>query len=168
MPEETVSPPPDLSGRRAIVYGAETDLGRAIADALRAVGASVGVASTTTDGAALFALKRAAAGGPAESVDVTNPTNVRVATRKLAKEIGRLDLAVLLPPPDLPRDALDALLDVAAREVARAADPHLVLLTACALPDLPDRIRDVPVHHLTATTPSEATAGLVRILSSAH
>ncbi|MEE9278278.1 MAG: SDR family oxidoreductase, partial [Dehalococcoidia bacterium] len=87
----------DLSGRRVIVYGAETTLGRAIVAALREAGAAVGVTSATTDGNALFALKKAAAGGASEAVDLTNATNVQVATKKLRKELGGLDAAVVVP-----------------------------------------------------------------------
>ena len=163
MPDETPPPAPGLSGRRVIVYGAETDAGRAIAEALRAAGASIGVCSNATEGAALFALKRAAAGAPAESVDVTNPTNVRVATRKLAKALGGLDIAVVLPPRDLPREALDAVLEIAVRELGRADDPSLVLITATARADLPARIRDVPVQQLEMTTPTDAAEGFLRV-----
>jgi NAD(P)-dependent dehydrogenase (short-subunit alcohol dehydrogenase family) len=86
----------DLSGRRAIVYGAETALGGAIIDTFREAGATVGVTSTSTDGAVLFALKKAAAGGPAEATDLRNATNVQVATRKLAKTLGGLDVGVVI------------------------------------------------------------------------
>ena len=62
--------------------------------ALREAGAQVAITSATTDGAALFALKRLAGpGGAAQAVDLTNPTNIRVATRKLAKQLGGLDVA---------------------------------------------------------------------------
>lgn len=87
----------DLTGRRAIVYGAETTLGGAIIDAFREAGATVGVTSTSTDGAVLFALKKAAAGGPAEATDLRNATNVQVSTRKLAKALGSLDVGVVIP-----------------------------------------------------------------------
>ena len=87
----------DLTGRRAIVYGGESALGRTIADAFREAGGSVGMTSTTTQGDALFALKKAAAGGPVEAVDLSNATNVQVATKKLRKELGGLDIAVVVP-----------------------------------------------------------------------
>jgi len=87
----------DLSGRRVIVYGAETPTGRAIADAFREAGATVGVTSASTAGDALFALKKSAAGGPSEAVDLANATNVQVATKKLQKDLGGLDVAVVAP-----------------------------------------------------------------------
>jgi NAD(P)-dependent dehydrogenase (short-subunit alcohol dehydrogenase family) len=45
----------------------------------------------------LFALKKAAAGGPTEATDLRNATNVQVATRKLAKSLGGLDIGVVIP-----------------------------------------------------------------------
>ena len=107
MPQRTPVPPPpvregfqqgfDLDGRRAIVYGAEWPVGRAVVEALREGGASVGVTSATTAGEALFALKKAAAGGPSEAVDLSNARNVQVATKKLKKDLGGLDVALVAP-----------------------------------------------------------------------
>lgn len=87
----------DLAGRRAIVYGAEKPVATAIVEALREAGASVGVTSVNTDGTSLFRLKKAAAGGPNESVDLSNGTNVQVATRKISKELGGVDAAIVVP-----------------------------------------------------------------------
>ncbi len=87
----------DLSGRRMIVYGAESSIGGTVVEGMREAGATVGVASASMGGDALFALKKAAAGGPSEAVDLSNSTNVRVATRKLVKELGGLDAAVVVP-----------------------------------------------------------------------
>lgn len=87
----------DLSGRRIIVYGAELPAAGAIVDAFREAGADVGVASANTDGASLFRLKKIAAGGPAETVDLANGTNVQVATRKLSKALGGVDAALVAP-----------------------------------------------------------------------
>jgi len=87
----------DLGGRRAIVYGAESAVGAAIVHAFREAGASVAVASASTGGDALFRLKKAAAGAPSAAVDLANATNVQVATRKLVKDLGGLDVAVVVP-----------------------------------------------------------------------
>ena len=87
----------DLSGRRVIVYGAERPAAAAAVEALREAGALVGVTSAATDGTSLFRLKKAAAGGPTEAVDLANGTNVQVATRKLSKELGGLDAAIVAP-----------------------------------------------------------------------
>ena len=132
--------PADLIGRRAIVFGGDTALGRALAAALRDAGALVGVTGTTTDGQALFALKRAAAGGPAEATDLANPTSVRVATKKLRKALGGLDLAALvLHVSTLERSAATAAepLRIAAKEIARGAGAdasRVVLIVAEADP----------------------------------
>ena len=107
----------DLSGRRAIVYGAVGDPGRAIVAALLAAGARVGLTGVTTDGAALFALKRAASDAPAQVVDFANPASVRVATRKLAKALGGLDVAVVVPPPAATPQDTTGVLRIAAREI---------------------------------------------------
>ena len=132
--------PADLIGRRAIVFGGDTALGRALAAALRDAGALVGVTGTTTDGQALFALKRAAAGGPAEATDLANPTSVRVATKKLRKALGGLDLAALvLHASTLERSAATEAepLRIAAKEIARGAGAdasRVVLIVAEADP----------------------------------
>ena len=104
--QNPLSPPPvapdalqgwDLSGRRAIVYGAERPAASAVAAGLREAGAVVAVTSAETGGSSMFRMKKAAAGGPAEAVDLANGTNVRVATRKLAKQLGGVDIAVVAP-----------------------------------------------------------------------
>ena len=100
-------PPPDvtpgalqgfnLTGRRVIVYGAEKPAATAIVEGLREAGASVGVTSAATDGTSLYRLKKAGGDGPTESVDLANGTNVQVATRKIAKELGGVDAAIVAP-----------------------------------------------------------------------
>lgn len=112
-----------LPGRRAIVFGADTDFGRALAVGLRDAGASVGLTSSATEGQALFALKRAAAGGPAEAADLVNPTSVRVATKKLYKALGGLECAALVrDAAALERDSAAATepLRIAAKEIGRS------------------------------------------------
>ena len=107
MSQQNPIPPPDvaegrlqgfdLTERRVIVYGAEKSVASAMVEALREAGASVGVTSANTDGTSLFRLKKAAAGGPNESVDLSNGTNVQVATRKISKELGGVDAAIVAP-----------------------------------------------------------------------
>ena len=152
-----------LHDRRCIVYGAEAGQGPALVRALREAGAQVAITSATTDGAALFALKRLAGpGGAAQAVDLTNPTNVRVATRKLAKQLGGLDVAVVAVAA-----GGAALLEVAARELARSPRPRLFLLGetgaagACAA-DGPD-LRGVPLEALSDPDP---VAQLVALLEA--
>lgn len=87
----------DLTGRRVIVYGAEKPAATAIVAALREAGAAVGVTSANTDGTSLFRLKKAGGSGPTEAVDLANGTNVQVATRKISKELGGVDAAIVAP-----------------------------------------------------------------------
>ena len=87
----------DLEDRRVLVYGAEHPAAGEVVRALREAGAMVAVTSAGTDGDALFKMKRIAAGGPAEAVDLANGKNVQVATRKLAKQLGGLDAAIAAP-----------------------------------------------------------------------
>ena len=146
-----------LHDRRCIVYGAEAGHGPALVRALRAAGAQVAITSATTDGAALFALKRLAGpGGAAQAVDLTNPTNVRVATRKLAKQLGGLDVAVV------PAAGGSAPLEVAARELARSSHPRLFVVgEATGGGDIPD-LRGVPQHTLPGPDPAAQLLALLQ------
>lgn len=146
-----------LHDRRCIVYGAEAGHGPALVRALRAAGAQVAITSATTDGAALFALKRLAGpGGAAQAVDLTNPTNVRVATRKLAKQLGGLDVAVV------PAAGGSAPLEVAARELARSSHPRLFVVgEATGGGDIPD-LRGVPLHTLPGPDPAAQLLALLQ------
>ena len=147
-----------IHDRRCIVYGAETGHGPALVRALRAAGAQVAITSATTDGAALFALKRLAGpGGAAQAVDLTNPTNVRVATRKLAKQLGGLDVAVVAAAA-----GGSALIEVAARELARSSHPRLFVVgEATGAADGPD-LRGVPLHTLSDPDPVAQLLALLR------
>ncbi len=147
-----------LHDRRCIVYGAEAGHGPALVRALRAAGARVAITSATTDGAALFTLKRLAGpGGAAQAVDLTNPTNVRVATRKLAKQLGGLDVAVVAVAA-----GGSALLEVAARELARSARPRLIVVGEAGADagDGPD-LRGVPLHTLSGPDPAARLLALL-------
>ncbi len=107
MSQQNPLPPPevsegklqgfDLTGRRVIVYGAEKPVATAIVNALREAGATVGVTSANTDGTSLFRLKKAGGTGPTEAVDLSNGTNIQVATRKISKALGGVDAAIVVP-----------------------------------------------------------------------
>ena len=107
MTQQNPLPPPtvaegalqgwDLSGQRAIVYGAERPTATAVVAALREAGAAVAVTSAETGGSSVFRMKKAALGGPTEAVDLSNGTNVQVSTRKLAKQLGGVDIAIVAP-----------------------------------------------------------------------
>ncbi|HTE86132.1 MAG TPA: SDR family NAD(P)-dependent oxidoreductase [Dehalococcoidia bacterium] len=90
-----------LTGRKALVIGAGTPVGRAIAVALAEAGADVAVAAATIDGEEVMAARRtkravAALGRrTAEyAFDTTLGQNVQVSTRQVTKELGGLDLLV--------------------------------------------------------------------------
>ena len=117
----------DFGGRRVIVYGVDAPLGKAIAAAMRAAGATVAMTSSSTDGNALLAMKRAAAGGPAEAVDLSNATNVQVATKKLQKALGGLDVAVAMIDAARHPAALPDVFRSASREIARKGEDGRLL-----------------------------------------
>ena len=126
---------PGLTGRRVIVYGATQAPGEMVVAGLRAAGATVAVTSASTEGAELFALKRVASGGAAQAVDLDNATNVRVATRKLAKQLGGVDVTVVLGLPPLGPGAVPHVVSIAAREVGRDEGGRVVVITAGLLLD---------------------------------
>ncbi len=105
MPPRTPPPPDyfDLSGRTAMVVGAEFPAGAAIARAYAQAGADVALCSLTADEAVLRAraVKREIEGmgrRTAEYVmDVTLGKNVQVTTRQVAKEMGGLDIVASAP-----------------------------------------------------------------------
>ena len=90
-----------LSSRKALVLGAGTPVGAAIAVALAEAGADVAVASASIEGAEVMAARRvrrqieALGRRSAEyAFDVTLGQNVQVSTRQVAKELGGLDILV--------------------------------------------------------------------------
>lgn len=93
----------DLTGKKAMVVGAEHPAGAAIARAYAAAGADVALCSLTADEAVMRAraVRReieAMGRRAAEYVmDVTLGKNVQVTTRQVAKEMGGLDLVASAP-----------------------------------------------------------------------
>jgi NAD(P)-dependent dehydrogenase (short-subunit alcohol dehydrogenase family) len=90
-----------LIGRRALVIGAGSEAGRAIALALAEEGADVAVAAATIDGDEVMAARRTRRGITAlgrrsaeYAFDITLGQNVQVSTRQVSKEMGGLDLLV--------------------------------------------------------------------------
>ncbi len=91
----------DLTGRRALVVGAETASGRAIALALGEAGADVTVCSSTSSGDGAFAVKKLAKEieglgrkSSAVAADVALGTGAQVMIRQVAKDAGRIDVLV--------------------------------------------------------------------------
>ena len=97
-----MSADPELTGKRVLVLGGETALGRALAVGLAERGADVAIASLTTDTKAEFAINSAlnelwALGrrGVALPIDASDVAQVRDAVARAERELGRLDLAAV-------------------------------------------------------------------------
>lgn len=90
-----------LAGRKALVIGAGSPAGRAVAVALAEAGADVAVAASSLDGEEVMACRRARRAieklgrrSTEYAFDVTLGQNVQVSTRQVAKEMGGLDILV--------------------------------------------------------------------------
>jgi NADP-dependent 3-hydroxy acid dehydrogenase YdfG len=96
----------NLTGRTAVVTGAASGMGAAIATLLAAAGARVALVSRRADRLTELAEKITADGGRALSVpvDITDPAAVTAAAAAIRAELGRVDLVVnnagvMLPNP---------------------------------------------------------------------
>jgi len=85
-----------LQGKSAIVTGAASGIGKAIAELLAREGAAVAVADLNADAAGKVAAEIEAAGGRAMGVamDVTNEDAVESATAAVAERFGGVDILV--------------------------------------------------------------------------
>jgi len=82
---------------RALVLGAETPVGRAIAAALTGAGAQLALVASTGDAETAFAVQRLARRTGAvlsQAIDATNEMAVRVMVRQVSKALGGLDAVV--------------------------------------------------------------------------
>ena len=105
----------DLHGKRVLVVGGETALGRALAVGLAEAGADVALASLSRDTKAEFAVNSTlnelwALGrqGSALAIDASDAAQARDAVARAERELGRLDVAAAVEP-DEGGLALDAL-----------------------------------------------------------
>lgn len=85
-----------LTGVRAVVTGATSGLGAAMADALLGAGATVAMASRPTERLDAAVARRRAAGQAAEPLpmDVRDPESVQSAADRIVQVLGGVDLVV--------------------------------------------------------------------------
>lgn len=128
----------DLSGRKAMVVGAEFEAGGAIALALAEAGADVAVCAIQPDESVLRSrkVKRAIEAMDRRSteyvMDVMLGRNVQVTTRQVAKEMGGLDIVVSAGELAL-EAALDKITETdLARVVALNFSSHLFVIRSAA------------------------------------
>lgn len=127
-----------VAGRTAIVTGAASGMGRATAQLLAAMGASVAVTDFNGDGAEAVAGEIAAAGGTAKAwaLDVADGARVETVVREIVEAFGGIDILInnagvsdALPLDDLRYpEAWDRLLAVmltGTQQMVRAALPYL-------------------------------------------
>ena len=93
----------DLRGKRVLVVGGETALGRAVVIGLAEGGADVAIVSLSPDTKAEFAINSALnelwalqRKGLALAIDATDAEQVRDAVARADQELGRLDLAAVV------------------------------------------------------------------------
>jgi len=125
---------------RALVLGAETPAGRALAAALAAAGARIALVAAGADTAAAFEVQRLSRrlGALSQAIDATNEMAVRVMTRQVAKALGGLDALFFCADLGPKTEASLALAcRFAAREMARAGGGAIVVaLPAGAVADV--------------------------------
>lgn len=95
----------DIAGKRVLVVGGETALGRTVVIGLAEAGADVAIASLSLDTKAEFAINSALnelwalqRKGLALAIDATDGEQVCDAVERADRELGRLDLAAVVAP----------------------------------------------------------------------
>jgi NAD(P)-dependent dehydrogenase (short-subunit alcohol dehydrogenase family) len=113
----------DLTGRKALVLGAASGIGKASAEALGALGAAVFCADLDGAGAETTAAAIRAAGGSAEAAraDAANGAEIAALVRDAQAALGRLDIAVTTPGINIRK----LVLDYAEAEFDRVVDLNL-------------------------------------------
>ncbi len=87
----------DLSSKRVLLIGAESERGRVIAAALAEAGARLALVGSTNDPETAFAVQRLARklqAQASQAIDATNEMAVRVMVRQVSKVLGGLDAVV--------------------------------------------------------------------------
>ena len=95
----------DLDGKRVLVVGGETALGRTVVIGLAEAGVDVAIVSLSPDTNAEFAINSALnelwalqRKGLAVAIDATDAEQLRGAVERADQELGRLDLAAVVAP----------------------------------------------------------------------
>ena len=124
----------DLQGKRVLVIGGETIVGRAIVIGLAEAGADVAIASLTTDTKAEFAINSAlnelwALGrkGVALAIDASDAAQLRDAVARAEAELGPIDAVIVIAEDIGAASARAALPDRQVLAVAPEADPIAAL-----------------------------------------
>jgi len=152
----------DLTGKRILILGAETEIGRAVTTAVAEAGASIAAVAATSDAEAAFAVQRLARRLSsderkmiAQAIDATNEAAVRVMVRQVSKELGGLD-AVVFCSADLDQLAqtLPLVIRIGGKELDRQRSLNgIVVVTRdwpeapegkTAAPGLTEYMRDIP------------------------
>ncbi len=121
---------PQISGKRVLVLGAETAVGRSAAAALAEAGARLALVAATPEAEAAFAVQRLARrlGGIAQAIDATNEAAVRVMLRQVSKALGGLEAVLFAAEAGAgTATALDLIVRLGARELARSGGGALVV-----------------------------------------
>ncbi|AXN44803.1 Glucose 1-dehydrogenase [Mycobacterium marinum] len=122
----------DLSGKRALITGASTGIGKKVALAYAEAGAQVAVAARHSDALQVVADEIAGVGGKALPIrcDVTQPDQVRGMLDQMTGELGGIDIAVC----NAGIVSVQAMLDMPLEEFQRIQDTNVtgVFLTAQA------------------------------------
>jgi NAD(P)-dependent dehydrogenase (short-subunit alcohol dehydrogenase family) len=89
----------DLSGRKALVLGAASGIGKASAEALGALGAEVHCADLNLDGAQQTCEAIRAAGGKAGAsrADAASGADIAALVSRVKSQLGRIDIGVTTP-----------------------------------------------------------------------